>query len=356
MSLEAASSHVQIGYLRSLASFSFSIISQGESLRFIRILPLLLLGSFVVASGQTTKPRFRDLVRQFDYDNKASLEVIELGRQDRDGVTIVDLTYASPRGGRVPAYLVLPAGKGPFAAVMFGHWMMPGSPMKNRTEFLDEAVLLAHAGAASLLIDAPYVRPGFVGEKDELREAVQSSEAARQQVIDFRRGLDLLTARPDVDATRVAYVGHSFDAHVGGILSGVEKRIGTFVLMAGSFAVEEYVFDPANAEMRKVRALMGDAKLRDYFRKHAWDDPVHFVGHSAPAAVFLQFGLQDKPITVRMARRYLRLFAAPKRIAFYEAGHALNALARSDRVAWLMKRLLLRPVDEAALARIPELK
>lgn len=325
-------------------------------MRFIRILPLLLLGTFVVAFGQTTKPRFRDLVTQFDYDGKAPLEVIELGRQDRDGVTIVDLSYASPRGGRVPAYLVLPAGKGPFAAILFGHWMMPGSPMKNRSEFLDEAVLLAHAGAASLLIDAPYVRPGFVGEKDELREAVQSSELARQQVIDFRRGLDLLTARPDVDATRVAYVGHSFDAHVGGILAGVEKRIGTFVLMAGSFANEEYVFDPKNAEMRKVRQRIGDAKLRDYYRKYAWDDPIHFVGHSAPAAVFLQFGSQDKPITEKMARRYLKLFAAPKRIAFYEAGHALNALARSDRVAWLVKRLSLRPIDEAALARIPELK
>jgi dienelactone hydrolase len=341
--------------LRSPSSFSFSIILEGESLRFIRILPLLLLGTFVVASGQT-KPRFRDLVRQFDYDSKAPLEVIELGRQDRDGITIVDLTYASPRGGRVPAYLVLPAGKGPFAAVLFGHWMMPGSPMKNRSEFLDEAVMLAHAGAASLLIDAPYVRPGFVGEKGELREVAQSSEVARQQVIDFRRGLDLLTARPDIDAKRVAYVGHSFDAHVGGILSGVEKRIGTFVLMAGGFANEEYVFDPKNAEMLKLRRRLGDAKLRDYFRQYAWDDPIHFVGHSAPAAVFLQFGSQDKPITEKMARRYFKLFAAPKRIAFYEAGHALNAPARSDRVAWLVKRLSIGPIDEAALARIPELK
>jgi dienelactone hydrolase len=296
------------------------------------------------------------LVRQFDYDRKAPLGVVELSRQDRDGVTIVDLTYASPRGGRVPAYLVLPAGKGPFAAILFGHWMMSGSPMKNRNEFLDEAVLLAHAGAASLLIDAPYVRPGFVGEKDELREAAQSSEVARQQVIDFRRGLDMLIARPDVDRTRIAYVGHSFDAHVGGILAGVEKRIGTFVLMAGSFAVEEYVFDPENEEMRKVRARIGEAKLREHFRNHAWDDPIYFVSHSAPAAVFLQFGSQDKPITEKMARRYFSLFGKPKQIAFYEAGHALNAPARSDRVKWLVKRLSLKPVDQAALARIPELK
>ena len=74
------------------------------------------------------------------------------------------------RQPRVPAYLVVPAGRGPFAAILFGHWMMKGSPFCNRREFLDEAVVLAHSGAISLLIDAPLVRPGYVEEKDELRE------------------------------------------------------------------------------------------------------------------------------------------------------------------------------------------
>jgi uncharacterized protein len=233
---------------------------------------------------------------------------------------------------------------------------MPGSPFKNRREFLEEAIVLARSGAASLLIDAPLVRPGFVEEKDELRAAAQGSEASRQQVIDFRRGIDLLRMSPGIRKNRIAYVGHSFDAHVGGILSGVEKRINSFVLMAGSFAVEEYVFDAENAAMRKVRERIGDEALRDYFRKYAWDDPINLVGHSAPAAVFLQFGRQDKPITEKMARRYYELFAEPKRIEFYDAGHALNGAARRDRAEWLRQRLSLKPIDHAALARIPELK
>lgn len=308
------------------------------------------------AFGQAPTPRFEDLVRQFDYDNKSPLEVREIGRQSRAGVSIIDLSYASPRGGHVPAYLVVPEGRGPFAAVLFGHWMMDGSPFANRREFLEEAVVLARSGTVSLLIDAPLVRPGFVREKDELRAATQGSEAARQQVIDFRRGVDLLTARPDVDPKRIAYVGHSYDAHVGGILASVEKRIGSFVLMAGGFADEEYVFDPENAEMLKLRRRYGDERIREYFRRYAWDDPVHFVGHAAPAAVFLQFGRQDKPITEKMARRYYELFSEPKKIAFYAAGHALNAEARAERVQWLAERLSLRPVDQAALARIPDLK
>lgn len=325
-------------------------------MRSIWLFVFLLACAVVPAFSQAPKPRFEDLAHEFNYDRKAPLDVREAGRQRRDGVTIIDLSYASPRGGRVPAYLAVPAGRGPFAVILFGHWMMPGSPFRNRREFLDEAVVLARSGAVSLLIDAPLVRPGFAEEKDELRAQAQSAEASRQQVIDFRRGLDLLTARRDVDPTRIAYVGHSYDAHIGGILSAVEKRIGSFVLMAGGFSDEEYVFDPDNAEMQKVRQRIGEKTIRDFFRRYAFDDPVHFIGHSAPASVFLQFGSEDKPIPEKLARHYYDLFSEPKKIAFYKAGHALNSEARTDRVQWLTERLALRPVDMAALARIPELK
>jgi dienelactone hydrolase len=321
-------------------------------MRFLLLLSLVLTCS-VVDFGQ---PRFEDLVKQFDYDAKVPLDVKEVGREKRRGATVIDLTYASPRGGRVPAYLVTPDGRGPFAAVLFGHWMMSGSPLRHRGEFLEEAVVLARAGAVSLLIDAPFVRPGFVPEKEEMRQAAQSSEVVRQQVVDFRRGLDLLLGRRDVDRKRVAYVGHSFDAHVGSILAAAEKRVGSFVLMAGAYADEEYVFDPANKDMLEMRRRVGDEIIRKYFRDYAWDDPVNFVGHSAPAAVFLQYGRRDKPITEAMALRDFARFAEPKVIGFYDAGHELDAAARRERVAWLAQRLSLRRVDFGALARIPQLK
>jgi len=323
----------------------------------ITLLFIFVLTCSAFAFGQSASaPPFEELARQFDYDATRSPDVREVGRERRPGATVIDLTYASPRGGRVPTYLVVPDGRGPFAAVLFGHWMMEGSPLKNRREFLEEALVLARAGAVSLLIDTPLVRPGFVPEKDEMRGAEQSSEAARQQVVDFRRGLDILLARRDVDSKRVAYVGHSFDAHVGALLAGVEKRIGSFVLMAGAYSDEEYVFDTENEALLKLRQRVGDERIRAYFRHYAWDDPVHFVGHSAPAAVFLQFGRKDKPITEKMARRDFARFAEPKRVGFYDAGHELDSVARRERVEWLAERLSLRRPDYDALARIPPLK
>lgn len=308
------------------------------------------------APAQTGKPRIEDLAREFAYDRKAPLDVREIGKERRDGVSIVDFTYASTLGGRVPAYLVVPDGERPVAAILYGHWMMRGSPFRNRRQFLEEAIVMARSGAVSLLIDAPLVRPGFVLEKDEMRQAAQSSEASRQQIIDFRRGIDLLTSRYQLAKNSIAYVGHSYDAHIGCILAAVEKRISSFVLMAGVFADEEYVFDPDNPEMRKLRERVGDETIRQYFRQYAWDEPANFAGHSAPAAVFLQFGREDKPIPEKAARRYFELFAEPKKLGFYDAGHELNAPARRERAEWLKERLSLKPIDQAALARIPELK
>ena len=43
------------------------------------------------------------------------------------------------------------SGKGPFAAAIWGHWYWGNSPQRNRTEVLDEAVVLAKSGLLSLL-------------------------------------------------------------------------------------------------------------------------------------------------------------------------------------------------------------
>lgn len=311
----------------------------------------------LAADSAEKKPLpFDELVRQFDYDRNAPLNVREEKKEERDGVTIIELSYDSPRGGRVPATLVLPAGKGPFAGILFGHWMMQRSLFRNRKQFLEEAVLLARSGAASLLTDAPLIRPGFIPENEGLKGQIQNAEASRQQVIDFRRGVDLLLARADIDPNRIAFVGHSYNAHTGGILAAVEKRIGYFVLMAGVFADEEYIFTSNAMDVLQFRKKNGETALHDFFREYAFDDPVHFINHSAPAAVFLQFGQEDQGISEKLARGYFSRFAEPKKIAFYKAGHALNREAREERIEWLAERLKLPPIDREAIERVPGLE
>src|SRR5450759_2656144 len=142
--------------------------------------------------------------KHFAYDAKAPLDAATAGVETRGDVVIQDLSYTSPKGGRVPAYLVAPSGKGPFAAVIWGHWYMPGSEFLNRKEFLAEAVALAPAGVVSLLLDGPIARPGHVVDQTDLNEQQISDRV--QAIVDTRRGADLLLARRDVDAQRLAYL------------------------------------------------------------------------------------------------------------------------------------------------------
>jgi hypothetical protein len=134
-----------------------------------------------VVLAQTSSP---DDSAHFNYDTSVPFNVKQASVKVRDGVTIQGITYTGSNGDTVPAYLVIPTGTGKFAAVIWGHWLMPGAANSNREEFLEEAIALAPAGVISLLIDAPQNRPNF--------KPTPNPALVAQQVVDLRRGLDLL--------------------------------------------------------------------------------------------------------------------------------------------------------------------
>ena len=310
----------------------------------------LLLSAVLLAAVLPLFAQDTDVLRHFDYDQKASLDLQEIGVEHRGNVTIHDISYASPKGGRVPAYLVVPSGKGPFAAVIWGHWYWDNSAMRNRKEFLDEAVALAPAGVVSLLTDGPVARPGHVEDPTPLNQ--QEATDLIQQIVDMRRGADLLLARPDVDAKRLAYVGHSYNATVGGFLSGIDKRFVAFVLMAGGLSDES---DLQTKEMQEYRQKIGPEKFDAFQAKYGWLDPGKFVSHAAPAVVFLQYASKEEFLNPDRARAYAAIVSEPKRFKLYDAPHALNAEARRDRIAFLTEQLNLKPLPPAAIASIPDL-
>lgn len=275
----------------------------------------------------------------------------------RGNIRLIELNYAGASGSRVPAYLLIPPGGGPFPAIIWGHWLMKGSPLANKDEFLEEAVILARSGVVSLLIDAPQARNDWVEAKGGVMEsAKQQSEAASQQVTDLRRAVDLLYGRPDVDRHRIAYVGHSFSAHVGAILAGVELRIGSYVLMASGYSDEEEAFASKDPKTVALIKQVGDDNMHGFFRDYAWDDPVYFLGHTDREAIFLQFASGDY-VTKERGQKYLEMFSAKdKKMEFYDAPHALNAAARLDRDRWLQKHLGIKKIDEKELEAIPQLK
>jgi dienelactone hydrolase len=300
------------------------------------------------------------LLQHWKYDQKLPLNVRQGGVEERGGVKIYDVTYASPagdrnkavgpNGGTVSAYLVIPAGKGPFPAVIYGHWCMPGSEKRNRTEFFEEAVVLAQAGVVSLLPDHVSVRPGFVEDDSPFNE--NQVAVMVQQVVNLRRGADLLLSRADVDAKRIAYVGHSCDASAGGFLSGIDKRFKAFVLMAGDLSDE---VDKRSKSFEEYRRKVGPERLDAFMKEHAWLDAGKYVSAAAPATVFLQYASDEPFLDEEMEKGYFEIVSEPKKYRIYKAPHALSAEATRDRIAFLSGQLSFQAPPAAAIDSIPAL-
>ena len=255
-----------------------------------------------------------------------AFDLKEESAKEQAGVKISDVNYAAytSQRGRIKAYLVRPVGKGRFAGVLFFHWL--GEVNGNRNEFIDEAVALAKQGTVSLLIEGYF--PWAVAPRD--------GETDRQRVIDetieVRRALDLLISQAQVDRKRLGFVGHDYGAMYGAIVSGVEKRVKTYVLMAGlsNFSDWSLKYWPASA-------AKGEAAYR-----HAISalDPINFVSAAAPAALLFQFANNDKYIPKEAASAYALAASQPKQVIWYDALHDLNIeAARNDRRQWLTRHL-----------------
>ena len=152
--------------------------------RLAALLPLVL----ALAAGAGRADDLAELRRPFEYDASKPIDAKLTLVRDEGGVKTFDLTYPSPfDGGLVTGFLVEPAGPEPHAGIVFGHWG-PG----NRTEFLPEAVMYAEAGAVSVLIDYPWVRPDpwRRSQGQGLKEAEKDRDSWRHAVMDLRRAFD----------------------------------------------------------------------------------------------------------------------------------------------------------------------
>ena len=316
--------------------------------------------ALLLVSPTLAQQDHNQLQQHWDYDKAAPLDIKQAGIQERDGVAVYDISFSSPAGDRsaavgpnggvVTSYLVVPPGKGPFPAVIYGHWCMPGSEKKNRGEFLDEAIVLAHSGVLSLLPDHVMVHPDFVEDNTPMNEKQIAVEV--QQDVNLRRGADLLAARKDVDPKRLAYVGHSCDATAGGFLSGIDKRFKAFVIMAGDLSDE---VDKSSKGFQEYRQKVGPEKLDAFMSKFAWMDAGKYVSHAAPATMFLQYATDEPFMNADIAKRYFEIVSEPKKLKIYEAPHALNAEATRDRIAFLAEQLAFKVPAAAAVAAIPAL-
>ena len=287
----------------------------------MRFSSTLLLFTFAALA-----PAFAADADLFNYDQPASLDLREIGVEQRGDATVRDITFVGVKDP-IKAYLVTPAQSGPHAAILYVHWF--GDPKTtNRTQFLDEAGALAGRGVVSLLVDAMWSKAEWwKGRKPETDFA-----GGVQQVIELRRALDLLLSQPGVDPARVAVVAHDFGAMFGAVMGAADRRPKTYVLMAPTPRLSDWY-------LLNVKP----ASLDDYKKQLAPLDPINAVPRFAPATVFYQFAARDKYVPLPRPAEFYDATPPRKQMATYDCEHEmLLPEIAADRIAWLARELGLK--------------
>lgn len=156
------------------------------------------------------------------------------------------LRIAAPAGS-LAAELVLPAGPGPFPAVL----LLAGSGPQDRDEhvaghrpFLVLSDALARSGIASLRYD----KRGVGGSTGDFATATISDFAR-----DAGAAFDALAARPEIDPARIAILGHS-EGGLTAPLAARGRKVAALVLVAGPAVPMEQVL---RHQTRAIAALQG---------------------------------------------------------------------------------------------------
>ncbi len=265
----------------------------------------------------------------YEYDAEIPIEarVVELTETDKSVRRKV--VFRSARSFLVPGYLEFPKeAEPPYPCVLLMHGWSGSKESwwedRNHISGGDARKALLEKGYAVFALDAQghgdriaendyhvvnlYNEPGAPPRKNyfTVREIIF------QTVVDYRRGLDYLAARGDIDMERVGLLGYSMGGFHAFALTATEPRIklavGCVVPVSWS---EDVVLAPAN------------------YARGIGDRPFCMV-----------MGREDTMCNEAQARELYRLIEGPNtKILFYDAGHRLPVDYVPDAVGFIAARL-----------------
>jgi pimeloyl-ACP methyl ester carboxylesterase len=180
---------------------------------------------------------------RFAYDRTDLAARVEARKEDSEYWRRETVTYNAAYGGeRIIAHLFLPrSASPPYQTVIYfpgvGSIVQPSS--ENIEEYFEVPVFVSFLLQNGRAVLYPVYKGTFERQAPSLIAlgpqigANQYSEFLSQLVRDFRRSVDYLETREDVDSDRFAYYGLSWGGAMGGIITAVEDRLAASVWLSG---------------------------------------------------------------------------------------------------------------------------
>lgn len=303
-----------------------------------RSTPLLLLCwiASLCAPAQETAPypriteeAYTARLPFFDYDREIPLEGRIVRDWDNDATLRQKIVFRGAQGFLVPGYIEFPKSvqkPAPLVLLLHGwsgskeNWwedenIISGGVMRKALLEAGYAVFALDAathGERSNEIDYQHVNPFEDPKAPTRRNYFTFSEIAVQTVKDYRRALDYLTERGDVDMARIGLVGYSMGGMDSIYLLAVEPRIKMAVAC--------------------VPPLVG--------------------GYGPTLPIDYTWGIKDHPFLMLMGKKdemydaakvdasYRDYIQGPNtKLTWFDQGHKLTAVYVPEALAWVRQHL-----------------
>ncbi len=257
------------------------------------------------------------------------------------------ITFGTPDGDRVPAWLLIPANRSSRAPAML---------CLHQTTPLGKDEPAGLAGNPDLYLAAELARRGFVALAPDYPNfgdyrldpyALGYASATMKGVVNHRAAVDVLAALPEVDARRIGVIGHSLGGHNALFLAAFDERVRAVITSCAFNSFFKYRggdlagWSHAGYMPRIAREYGGDPRRMPF-------DFTEVLAAVAPRPVFINAPVGDDNFElsgvwdcVAAARPVYRLWKAEEALVLVTpaAGHEFPAATRQAAYEWLERQL-----------------
>ena len=264
---------------------------------------------------------YQSIVQFYDYDQDIPLEARLVEKIEIDGGIREKIVFTGINHTKVPAYLVLPkSGVGTYPVILIvdgitgskerwfddSSWPKGGLVIKS----------LLNKGFAVMILDAVY--HGERSAENEyapvtLEYPIAARNMMMQTAIEYRRAIDYLSTRTEIDTTRIGMLGLSMGGLITFQLTSLDSRIKTAV--AGlTPLIKDAIYQPVLAST--------------------------FASHIQCSSFLMLMGNKDNWYTITEARQLYDLIPiAQKEFVEYDTGHKPPIQYVDDVTDWFVNYL-----------------
>jgi len=182
---------------------------------------------------------------QFFYDRTELNDRVEYRKESVGGWTQEKISFDAAYGGeRITGYLFLPENTAPpYQTVIYfpGGAVTRHETSEDIEDYYEFTMFLSFIVKNGRAVFFPVYKGTFERIDPALRPILYGAESHAyteflvQLVKDFRRCVDYLETRQDIDKGKLAFYGMSWGGILGAIIPAVEERLAASVLLAGGF-------------------------------------------------------------------------------------------------------------------------